>query len=118
VQFALFTVLLSTALTLGCRAKHKSQGDEVPPPPGGIATADSAAALVPAPLPPQLPELKQPELLRGFGFKGESTCFPLAAGRRCIPANESPIAHACRQAKGEILTCEDCRQVCSRMLKP
>jgi hypothetical protein len=102
---------------LGCRAKHKSHGDEVPPPPDsavpGASDGDEDARAGQQPL----TEFKQPQLLRGFNFSGESSCFPLAPGRRCL-SSVSPLATACQRANGELVVCDDCRQLCSQLVKP
>lgn len=117
MKFVYLTVLLCTALSLGCRAKHRSPGDEVAPLPAGAATVGSGEVDLSEPAQQPLVELKQPELLQGYDFHGPFSCFPLAAGRRCI-ARTNPLAAACRQVNGEILICDDCRQLCSRLLKP
>jgi hypothetical protein len=117
VKFVYLTVLLCSALSLGCRAKHKSQGDEAPPPPASAGTVGSGEASPAESAEQALVELKQPELLSGYDFNGQFSCFPLAVGRRCI-SRVTSLASACRQVNGEVLVCEDCRQLCSRLLKP
>lgn len=98
-------VLASCALMAlaACRLEEPREAVSPGAPPG---ESSSEATEEPERLSAATPEL------RGFDLVGAGACLPLAADRRCL-ARPDAVREACLAKKGELLTCEDCRVLCS-----
>jgi len=89
--------------------------DEAPRLPPSQVEAPLLVELAGPPAPIREPVALQPEPISGFNFKGPATCLPLAADRRCLHRPD-PLAAACLAVQGQLLYCEDCSRLCSRLV--